>query len=44
MTVNNEIGVAQPIKEIGKICREHKVLLSQTMFCQRARTLFHMHA
>ncbi|EGF78697.1 hypothetical protein BATDEDRAFT_90451 [Batrachochytrium dendrobatidis JAM81] len=25
MTVNNEIGVIQPIKEIGRICREHKV-------------------
>lgn len=25
MTVNNEIGVIQPIKEIGKICREKKV-------------------
>jgi len=23
--VNNEIGVIQPIKEIGKICRENKV-------------------
>ncbi|KII72374.1 Cysteine desulfurase, mitochondrial [Thelohanellus kitauei] len=26
MTVNNEIGVVQPIKEIGKICRERGVL------------------
>ncbi|KAK3309143.1 pyridoxal phosphate-dependent transferase [Chaetomium strumarium] len=25
MTVNNEIGVIQPVAEIGKICREHKV-------------------
>lgn len=25
MAVNNEIGVIQPLKEIGKICREHKV-------------------
>lgn len=25
MSVNNEIGVIQPIKEIGKICRENKV-------------------
>ncbi|KAI9296804.1 mitochondrial cysteine desulfurase [Neoconidiobolus thromboides FSU 785] len=25
MTVNNEIGVLQPIAEIGKICRKHKV-------------------
>ena len=25
MTVNNEIGVIQPIREIGKICREHGV-------------------
>ena len=25
--VNNEIGVIQPIKEIGEICRKHKVLL-----------------
>lgn len=26
MYANNEIGVLQPIAEIGKICREHKVL------------------
>lgn len=26
MSVNNEIGVIQPIKEIGKICKERKVL------------------
>ncbi|KAH3900490.1 probable Cysteine desulfurase, mitochondrial [Saccharomycodes ludwigii] len=25
MAVNNEIGVMQPIKEIGSICRKHKV-------------------
>jgi len=25
MTINNEIGVVQPIKEIGEICRKHKV-------------------
>jgi cysteine desulfurase len=25
MTVNNEIGVTQPMTEIGKICRENKV-------------------
>eukprot|EP00899_Mesostigma_viride_P006819 jgi/Mesvir1/16138/Mv08413-RA.3 len=25
MTVNNEIGVIQPIEEIGRICRKHKV-------------------
>jgi cysteine desulfurase len=25
MTVNNEIGVIQPMEEIGKICRENKV-------------------
>ena len=25
MTVNNEIGVIQPIKEIGALCRQHKV-------------------
>ncbi|CDR46812.1 CYFA0S26e00342g1_1 [Cyberlindnera fabianii] len=25
MAVNNEIGVIQPIEEIGKICRKHKV-------------------
>lgn len=25
MTVNNEIGVKQPIAEIGKICRKNKV-------------------
>ncbi|CAM9018091.1 unnamed protein product [Wickerhamomyces anomalus] len=27
MAVNNEIGVIQPIEEIGKICRKHKVFL-----------------
>jgi cysteine desulfurase len=27
MTVNNEIGVIQPIEEIGKICRSKKVFL-----------------
>lgn len=26
MYANNEIGTIQPIKEIGKICRQHKVL------------------
>ena len=26
MTANNEIGTIQPIREIGKICREHNVL------------------
>jgi cysteine desulfurase len=26
MLVNNETGVTQPIEEIGKICKEHKVL------------------
>lgn len=25
MTVNNEIGVIQPMKEIGQLCRSHKV-------------------
>jgi cysteine sulfinate desulfinase/cysteine desulfurase-like protein len=25
MAVNNEIGVVQPLKEIGEICRENKV-------------------
>ena len=25
MTINNEIGVRQPIEEIGKLCRERKV-------------------
>ena len=25
-TANNEIGTIQPIKELGKICREHRVL------------------
>ena len=23
---NNEIGVVQPVKEIGELCRKHKVL------------------
>ncbi len=26
MTVNNEIGVVQPIKEIGEMCRKNKVI------------------
>jgi cysteine desulfurase len=25
MAVNNEIGVVQPLAEIGKLCRENKV-------------------
>jgi cysteine desulfurase len=25
--VNNEIGVLQPIKEIGKLCKKHRVFL-----------------
>jgi cysteine desulfurase len=25
MTVNNEIGVIQPIKEIGRICKDNKI-------------------
>ena len=25
MTVNNEIGVLQPVEEIGKLCRAKKV-------------------
>ncbi len=25
MTVNNEIGVVQPVKEIGELCRKNKV-------------------
>ena len=25
MYVNNEIGVTQPVKEIGEICRQHKI-------------------
>ena len=25
MAINNEIGVIQPLEEIGKICREHKI-------------------
>ena len=25
MTVNNEIGIKQPIEEIGKLCRANKV-------------------
>ena len=27
MFVNNEIGVIQPLKEIGEICRKNKVFL-----------------
>lgn len=26
MTANNEVGTVQPIKEIGALCREHKVI------------------
>jgi cysteine desulfurase len=29
--VNNEIGVMQPIMELGNICRERKVLLHSDM-------------
>ena len=29
MLVNNEIGVVQPLAEVGAICREHKVCLHQ---------------
>ena len=29
MTVNNEIGVVQPIKEIGQMCRKRKVGLNR---------------
>ena len=25
MYVNNEIGVTQPVKQIGEICRQHKI-------------------
>ena len=25
MAVNNEIGVVQPLAEIGALCRQHKV-------------------
>lgn len=25
MAVNNEIGVIQPLAEIGRLCRKHKV-------------------
>jgi len=31
MAVNNEIGVVQPIREIGKICREKKVFFHSDM-------------
>lgn len=27
MAVNNEIGVVQPIKEIGELCRKRKIFL-----------------
>ena len=30
MTVNNEIGVVQPMKEIGELCRSKKVLFLRT--------------
>ena len=28
MTVNNEIGVIQPVEDIGKICKKHKVVMT----------------
>ena len=28
MTVNNEIGVLQPVHEIGKLCRSRKVTMA----------------
>lgn len=36
MTVNNEIGVRQPVEEIGRICRKHKVC---TCFVRRQMSL-----
>lgn len=32
MSVNNEIGVVQPIKEIGELCRKNKVNLKSVSF------------
>ena len=34
MYANNEIGVIQPIAEIGKICRERKAFCSTPMPCR----------
>ena len=32
MTVNNEIGVVQPVKEIGELCRLKKVHTTRAEF------------
>ena len=37
MTVNNEIGVIQPIKELGQICRKNKVF--RLLFFRRVCTV-----
>ncbi len=34
MAVNNEIGVVQPIKEIGELCRKNKVLFCYLILWQ----------
>ena len=38
MAVNNEIGVIQPLAEIGKICREKKAFFTPTRPRPRARS------
>ena len=39
MAVNNEIGVIQPLKEIGKICRENKVFSTLMLLRRMVRFL-----
>ena len=39
MTVNNEIGVLQPVAEIGKLCRERKVRAPGDLIIQRDQSL-----
>jgi len=52
MAVNNEIGVVQPLAEIGKLCRQKKVFFhtdaaqvvgrrNGVRACERARSLEH---
>jgi cysteine desulfurase len=45
MTVNNEIGVIQPVKEIGRICKENKIFFHVCNFIRLTeyRLMAHRH-